>query len=232
MVDIEALFKVTYGLYLFTSFEGNKYNGLLGNTFCQVNSEPPTFQIIINKESYTHNMVETSGLYGVSALSQDAPFEFFGKFGFRSGREINKFESVNFKIAEKGVPVILDYSIAYYVCEVFKSVDLGSHSIFIGNLLESAVLTEDQPLTYAYYRDVKKGKTSKFAPTYVNIHDKKIIKEDIRMEKYVCEVCGYVYDPAAGDPDAGIKPGTSFQDLPENWLCPVCGAPKDEFKKE
>src|SRR5208282_1184460 len=99
--------------YLITSFEGKRYNGLLGNTFCQVNSDPPTFQVIINKESYTFHMIERSGLFGVSALSRDAPFEFFGKFGFKSGRDIDKFANIKFKLAERGVPVILDYAVAY-----------------------------------------------------------------------------------------------------------------------
>ena len=133
MVDLEALFKVTYALYLVTSFEGGKYNGLLGNSFCQVNSEPPTFLVIINKESYTHHMIEATGLFGVSELAQDAPFEFFGPFGFKSGKNTDKFAKINYKIAEKGVPVILDNAVAYFVCEVFKTIDMGSHTIFIGN---------------------------------------------------------------------------------------------------
>ncbi len=230
MVDLEALFKVSYGLYIMTSLKDGRYNGFLGNTFCQVNSEPPTFQIIVNKGSFTYPMIEASRLFGISALSVETPFSFLGKFGFKTGRDIDKFEGVNYRLAERGVPVILDFTIAYFVCDVFKEVDMGSHTIFIGNLLEAEILSETAPLTYAYYRDVKKGKTSVNAPTYIKPEN--LRKEEKAMDKYVCEVCGYVYDPAAGDTDTGIKPGTKFEDIPNNWVCPVCGAPKDQFKKE
>jgi len=167
MLDINAIFKVTYGLYIVTSFLNEKHNGFIANTFCQVNSEPPTFQIIVNKNNYTYDMILKSGFYGVSVLSQDAPFKLIGLFGFKSGKDVDKMVGLNIKISQEGVALLLDYSVAHLVCKVFKTVDVNSHSIFIGNLTESEVLNDKIPLTYDYYRNVIKGKTSKNAPTYV-----------------------------------------------------------------
>ncbi len=231
-MDINTIFKVGYGLYILSSMKGERYNGCIINTISQVNSEPITFQAIISKMNYTYEFIKESGLFSVSILNQDVPFPFIGTFGFKSGRDINKFQNIKYKLGEKKVPIVLDHTVAYLVCEVFQTVDVNTHTMFIGNLIDAEILSDATPLTYAYYRDFKKGKSSKNAPTYINpaILEKK--KEETDMDKYVCEVCGYVYDPSAGDPDSGIKPGTKFEDLPADWVCPVCGAGKEEFKRE
>ncbi len=102
---------------------------------------------------------------------------------------------------------------------------MGTHTIFIGEVVDAAVLTDEEPMTYAYYHLVKRGATPKAAPTY--------LKEEggDRMDTYECTVCGYIYDPEKGDPDSGIAPGTPFEELPDDWVCPVCGAAKDQFEK-
>ena len=87
-------------------------------------------------------------------------------------------------------------------------------------------------MTYEYYHKVKGGFSPKTAPTYYKIIDKEKKKEKEKMDKYVCKICGYVYDPEAGDPDNGIKPGTKFEELPDNWVCPLCGASKSDFEKQ
>jgi rubredoxin len=93
-------------------------------------------------------------------------------------------------------------------------------------------MTQDKLMTYENYHEIKGGKSPKNAPTYIKEEEKEIKKEVEKMEKYICTVCGYTYDPEKGDPDNGIKPGTKFEDLPDNWVCPVCGAAKDAFEKE
>ncbi len=167
MLDINAIFKVTYGLYIVTSFYDGKHNGFIANTFCQVNSEPATFEVIVSKNNYTHDMISKSNLFGVCALSQDTPFKIIGLFGFKSGRDLNKMEGLNVKISQSGISLPLDYSVALFVCKVFKTVDVNTHSIFIGDLIEAEILNNRPLLTYDYYRNVIKGKTSKNAPTYV-----------------------------------------------------------------
>jgi rubredoxin len=91
------------------------------------------------------------------------------------------------------------------------------------------MISDDEPMTYAFYREIKGGKSPKTAPTYIQEDFK---KEVDKMQKYKCTVCGYIYDPEQGDPDSGIKPGTLFENLPDNWVCPVCGADKSLFEKE
>ncbi len=230
MKDFETLFLINYGLYVVSSVSkvSNKINGFVANAFTQVNSDPPTFALVVNKNNLTHSFIEESGLFSLSILSINTPLNFIGLFGFKSGREIDKFQNINYITAEIGVPVVIDNAVGYLVSQVIKTIDMGSHTIFIGDLKESVTLTNEEPMTYLYYRKVKKGTTSKNAPTYIS-KDK---LEGNKMEKYVCKVCGYVYDPAVGDPDSGINPGTPFDKLPDDWVCPICGAGKDQFEKE
>jgi rubredoxin len=110
---------------------------------------------------------------------------------------------------------------------VINQVDVGTHTIFIGELVGADVLKEGQPMTYAYYHQVKRGTTPKTAPSY--IEERKEVAS--KMAKYKCSVCGYIYDPDVGDPDGDIKPGTPFEDIPDTWVCPVCGASKGQFEK-
>jgi flavin reductase (DIM6/NTAB) family NADH-FMN oxidoreductase RutF len=167
-MDLNALFKISYGIYIVSTASEGRANGFLANTVCQVNSEPPTFQVIVNKKNFTHDLIMKSGLFSVSILSQETPLPFIGQFGFKTGKDFDKLQGVSVKLAAKGTPVVTDNSIAYMVCEVFQKVDVTSHTIFIGNLLECETLSEGIPMTYAYYREVKKGTTAKNAPTYIN----------------------------------------------------------------
>lgn len=167
-MDLRALFQISYGVYIISSVRDGKYNGFVGNTVCQVNSEPPTFQVVVNKKNLTHDYIAASGLFSVSILEEEAPFPFIGNFGFKSGRDVDKFEKLNYRVGEKGVPIVTDYAAGYLVCEVFKTVDMGSHTIFIGNLIDCGTIGQGKPMTYAYYHEVKKGKTAKNAPTYVS----------------------------------------------------------------
>ena len=123
--------------------------------------------------------------------------------------------------------MVTDNALAYLEARVIQEIDVGTHTIFIGELVGADVLKEGEPMTYAYYHQVKRGTTPKTAPSY--IEEKKEAKPE--MAKYECTVCGYIYDPELGDPDNKIKPGTPFEDLPDDWVCPVCGATKGEFKK-
>ena len=222
----KALHKLSYGLYVISSKKGDKLNGQIANTVFQVTSEPPTIAVIINKQNLTHEFITESRLFTASILSQDAPLSFIGHFGFKSGRDIDKFEGINYKIGETRAPVVIDNALAYLEANVIQELSIGTHTIFVGELVGADVLREGEPMTYAYYHQVKRGTTPKTAPSY--IEEKKEVKE---MVKYECSVCGYVYDPELGDPDSGIKPGTPFEEIPDDWVCPVCGASKDQFEK-
>jgi flavin reductase (DIM6/NTAB) family NADH-FMN oxidoreductase RutF/rubredoxin len=226
-----AFYKMSYGLYIVSSVSGNCINGQIANTVFQVTSEPPTIGVSINKQNLTHDFIRESRKISVSILSEAAPMEFIGRFGFKSGREINKFEGVNYRTGQTGVPTVIDHAVAVIEAEVIGEMDCGTHRIFLGHVVDCDVFSDEEPMTYAYYHAVKGGKAPKTAPTYQPDEPKPERKEAI-MTRYVCSVCGYVYDPEKGDTDAGIKPGTKFEDLPEDWVCPVCGADKTNFSPE
>ena len=166
-------------------------------------------------------------MFTVSALSQNTPLSFIGHFGFKSGRDIDKLEGINYKTGETRTPVVTDNTLAYLEARVIQEVDVGTHTLFIGELVEAEVLKEGEPMTYAYYHQVKRGTTPKTAPSYIDEKKEAIPK----MMKYKCTVCGYIYDPELGDPDGGVAPGTPFEEIPDDWVCPICGVGKSEFKK-
>ena len=225
-MDKAAFYKLSYGLYVVSSRKDNLFNGQIANTAFQVTSEPPTIAVGINKQNLTHEYIQASGKFAVSVLSKLAPMQLIGLFGFKCGRDINKFENLNIRLGKTGVPIVLDHTIAYIEAEVVNEMDCGSHTIFVGQVRDCGILNADEePMTYAYYHEVKRGKSPKTAPTYQAPDNVE------REDRYTCSVCGYVYDPEKGDPDSGIKPGTKFTDLPADWMCPICGADKSKFEK-
>ena len=230
----KALHKISYGLYIVCSKYDNKKNGQIANAIFQVTSEPQTVAISINKQNLTHEYIDKSKIFTVSVLSRDTPMKLIGNFGFRSGRDINKFQDIKFKLSKSNVPLILDYTTACFEAKVINKIDVGTHTIFIGKVVEAEMLSDAKPMTYEYYHEVKGGYSPKTAPTYSSVVDKPKpeSREVKKMDKYRCDVCGYVYDPEKGDPDNGIEPGTDFENLPDDWVCPVCGAGKDQFSKE
>jgi flavin reductase (DIM6/NTAB) family NADH-FMN oxidoreductase RutF/rubredoxin len=234
-MDKGALQKCSYGVYVVSTQSEGKLNGQIANTACQITSEPVTVSVSLNKDNLTHDLIVKSNVFTISVLSEDVPMQFIGRFGFKSGRHTDKFDGINYKTGLTGAPIVLDYVTSYAECEVIGSMDVGTHTVFVGRVLDAEVVSDREPMTYAYYHQVKGGKSPKTAPTYVargNEGENKSEKEEQKsMEKYTCTVCGYVYDPAEGDSSAGIAPGTAFEDLPESWVCPVCGAPKSEFEK-
>lgn len=226
-MNFKALYKLSYGLYIVSSKKGNRLNGQVANSVFQVTSEPPTIAISINKGNLTHEFIKESKVLSVSMLSRDTPLFFIGRFGFKSGRDINKFEGINYEMDETQAPVLTDNTIAYLEARVTQELDVGTHTIFIGELVGADIVKEGEPMTYAYYHQVKRGTTPKRAPTYI----KEIKGVTAKVTKYKCTVCGYIYDPAKGDPDGGIKPGTPFEEIPDDWVCPVCGVAKSEFEE-
>ncbi|MFC1508069.1 rubredoxin [Candidatus Omnitrophota bacterium] len=229
-MDPNILHNIGYGMYIVSSNKGDKLNGQIVNTVFQITSEPVAIAISINKKNLTHEFIEESEHFTISILLEDTPLSFIGKFGFTSGRGGDKFKDVKFEKLASGVPAVTEHSIGYIEGKVLNKVDCGSHTIFIGEMTDSRVLKSGRALTYDYYHQVKRGTTPKTAPTF--------IKEEMsgagsgKFQKYRCTVCNYIYDPSVGDPDSGIQPGTLFEDIPESWVCPICGVSKDKFVKE
>jgi flavin reductase (DIM6/NTAB) family NADH-FMN oxidoreductase RutF/rubredoxin len=229
-MDTKVFRKISYGVYIVTSKRGDRINGQAANVVMQVCSRPPRIAIAINKTNLTHEFIQKSGVFAISILSQDAPLSLIGRFGFKSGREVDKFDGVNYRLGANSCPIIAEHTVGYLEGKVIQQFDAGTHTIFMGEVQEGRLLSDGEPMTYAYYHEVKRGTTPETAPTY--IETKKERKEEKAMKKYTCTVCGYIYDPEEGDPDNGIAPGTPFEKLPDDWTCPVCGATKDQFEPE
>ena len=213
-MDKKAFYRLSSGLYLVsTAFDG-KDNGCIINTALQVTSTPAQISVTINKENYTEQLIEKSGVFSVQALNEDADMDVIGVFGFKSGKDIEKFADISFKRDENGVPYITEKAAARFSCRVVNKMDVGTHVIFVGEVIDAEVM-EGDPMTYAYYRQVKKGGTPAKASSY---HGD--VKEDEksagRAKGWRCSICGYVYEG---------------EELPADFVCPVCGAPVSVFEK-
>jgi len=230
-METKTLYKISYGMYIVSSKKGDKFNGQIANTVFQVTADPPKVTVCINKENLTHQFIEDSQVFTVSILDENTSMKLIGHFGFKSGREFNKFKEIDYKIGMTRAPIVVQNCLGYLECEVVDSIDVGTHTVFVGKILDAQVIKEGEPMTYAYYHQVKGGRSPKNAPTYIREDREEKKKEEEKMAKYKCLICGYVYDPEKGDPDSGILPGTAFEDLSDDWVCPICGVSKDEFKK-
>ena len=241
MIDSKAFWRITYGLYVVTSRDGDRLNGQIANTVFQVTAEPARIAVSVNRGNLTHGYISRSGVFAVSCLGEETPMEFIGLFGFKSGRDVDKLAQVQHRAGVTGAPVVIENVLSVIEAKVIERLDVGTHTIFVGEVAAAEVLRPGKPLTYAYYQEIKKGLAPKSAPTY---HVPEGGAEPApapapaepapraTAKKYVCGVCGYVYDPAVGDPDGGVAPGTAFENLPADWHCPVCGAAKEEFSPQ
>ncbi len=234
-LDLDALFTLGYGLYIVASHRDGRLNGQISNAVMQVTDAPPRLAVAINAHSLTHEFISESGVFAVTVLAESAPLKLIRLFGFRSGRDTDKFSQVSYEDGSTVCPIVRDHALAGLEVRVDDRLDCGTHTIFVGEVVGARILGQGRPMTYAYYREVLGGKTPPTAPTYRPSDaarprkDRTRMKENSAMKKYICDVCGYVYDPTEGDPENGVDPGTAFRDLPDDWVCPECGAGKEEF---
>ena len=166
-MNLNTLRKIGYGMYIIGSFQGGRRNGQVANTVFQITSEPPTVAVSINKSNLTHEFIKSIRIFSASILDEATPLSFIGGFGFKSGRDVDKLQGVNYKTGQTGAPVILEHATGYLEAEVFQDVDVGTHTIFIGRIVAAEVLTEEPNMTYEYYQRVKRGTTPKTAPSYI-----------------------------------------------------------------
>ncbi len=158
--------KFQYGMYIITSAFNGKIGGQIANTVFQITSNPSTIAISISKQNNTHALLSDSKKAVISVVTEEAPFEFIGKFGFRSSRDFDKFTGVEYKQNNDGVPIVTQYSNAYFETEIVSQFETETHTLFMCKVIDCEVLNDKPTMTYDYYHKVKKGLTPKNAPTY------------------------------------------------------------------
>ena len=204
-MDNKAMYKLSYGLFVLTAKDEVEANGCITNTAIQVASDPNTISFAVNKANYTHDMVMKTKVCNISVISEKADFELFKHFGFQSGRDVDKFADYNdCKMADNGIPYITAGTNAYFSIEVTSTVDLGSHTLFIGKPTEMVVLDGAESATYAYYQSNIKPKPEKVGTTKSG--------ETV----WRCKICGYEY---------------VGEELPDDFICPLCKHPASDFEK-
>lgn len=210
---MEMLFKIVYGLYI-VSARDEKDNACVINTLLQQSSDPVKLSITVNKTNLTHDMILKTKKCAIAVLSEKTTFDTIKRFGLTAGRDVaNKFEGIETIKTAYDLLLPKDGIIGYFVMDVIETVDVDSHTIFVGNIVEKVGINDDRPLSYDYYR--------------ANIKPKRVVQ--VAIDTWECRICGYIYDPAKGDPTANIKPGTSFEELPIDWICPICKHAKVDF---
>ena len=175
--DLSALFNIGYGLYVVTCSDGKKDNGLIVNTVTQVTSTPNQIAVTINKDNYSHHIIKQSGIMNINCLSQDAPFSVFQRFGFHSGRSVDKFEGEEVFRSDNGLVFLSKHINSFMSLKVEQYVDLGTHGMFICSVTESRVISNAETMTYTYYQKNVKPKP-----------------ETQGKKGFVCKICGYVYE--------------------------------------
>lgn len=210
-----AFRNISYGVYVISTWDGERPTGCTANSAMQITSEPATIAISINHNNYTNRCIENAGKFAISILGENSDPSIIGTFGFQSGKDVNKFDSVAYDI-KADMPIIME-ACAYITCEVINKMETDTHTVFLGKVIDADILTKDNPMTYSYYHKVVKGKSPKNAPTYIAEET----KDENKSEKYVCSVCGYEYE---GD--------IPFEELPDDYTCPICGQPKSVFVKK
>ena len=258
-MDMKVMNKISYGLYVLSARCGNQYNGCIINTLSQVTTSPNRVSVTVNKGNFTEYMVRTSGRFNVSLIDESADFSLFTHFGFQSGRWCNKFFDFPLEKAANGIPFVRKGVCAYLSCTVVQSVDLGTHTMFIADVDDGEILSDNAPMTYAYYHANVKPKPQAAA------------SDDGAGERWICNICGYIYEGhlpdnficplckhGAADFSPIDKDGNGIKDAPapqaaasdgeEKWVCnvcgyvhegpltddfvcPICGVGKDDFSK-
>ena len=175
--DLSALFNIGYGLYVVTSNDGKKDNGLIVNTVSQLTSTPNRVSVTINKANYSHHVIKQTGIMNVNCLSVEAPFKVFETFGFQSGRAVDKFANCDVSRSDNSLVFLPRYINSFMSLKVEDYVDLGTHGMFICSVTEARVMNDKETMTYTYYQKNVKPKP-----------------ETDGKKGFVCKVCGYVYE--------------------------------------
>lgn len=211
-MDKKVLRNLSYGVYVVTSRDKDKNVGCIANSIMQVTSNPSVIAVSINHDNYTNKVIKENNKFGVSILKETTDAKIIGTFGYKSSKDIDKFDGIKFKeILE--IPV-LENTCGYMVCKVIDTMETSTHTIFLGEVIEADDYSTENAMTYKYYHENLKGSSPKNAPTYEETITSQVDKES-KKRKWRCSICGYIHEA---------------DELPDDFKCPICGVGKEYFE--
>lgn len=208
-MDTKVLRNLSYGVYITTTMDGTQPVGCVTNSVMQITSDPTTIAVSINHDNYTNECIKKYQKFAINIMPESVDMDWIGTFGFETSKEKNKFDGIDYK--EMDVLPTLPHTCGVLLCEVVDIKETSTHTIFIGKLINTIPAEKQNPMTYAYYHEVKKGTAPKKAPTY-------IVEETpaTGIIRWVCSICGYSVEAKV---------------LPDDFICPICGKGKEFFNK-
>lgn len=212
MIDSKALFNISYGIFLLGTAYDGKINASINNTCMQVAIDPVRVVLACRNDSYTCELLKKSKKYALSIFDEKVSFDTIRRFGFTSGRDTDKFEGIQYKTDMSGMPYIEENVCAVLGCTINEMKDLGSHMLFICNVDDARLLNGEKPLTYLYYQTkIKPSQAVTNTAKEISPSKNPIVEKPVGWR---CSICGYTY---------------YGEDLPADFLCPVCGNPAEDF---
>ena len=219
-MDAKAMFSFSYGLYVVSANDGENVGACLINTALQVTGDPLQVAVTLNKQNHTTQVVKAAEHFTLTVVSKTADMPFIGRFGFKSSADVDKFEGITTKTSLLFDPYTPEHACAMVCCAVVNTIDLGTHVMFIGEVCDAERVSDEEPMTYAYYHSVLKGNTPPKASSYIEGEDptKPVVPVSAPKHHFRCNICGYVYE-------------TTDEELPADFRCPVCGVGPENFTK-
>ena len=211
-MDKKVLRNLSYGVYVVTSRDKDKNVGCIANSIMQVTSNPSVIAVSINHDNYTNKVIKENNKFGVSILKETTDAKIIGTFGYKSSKDNDKFDGINFKEISE-IPV-LENTCGYMVCKVIDTMETSTHTIFLGEVIEADDYSTENAMTYKYYHENLKGSSPKNAPTYEETSISQVDK-DSKKRKWKCSICGYIHEA---------------DELPDDFKCPICGFGKEYFE--
>lgn len=202
MIEKEAMYKLTYGLFVLTAQDGAKQNGCIVNTVTMLTDSPKRITVFVNKANYTEKLLREGRVFNVSVLTESAPFDIFKQFGFQSGRDVDKFAGGVYPKTENGLYYLAEHTNAVLSAKVVDAYDYDTHTLFVAEVTEAKTLSGEKSASYEYYQTNIKPKPAAAQTTG-------------GKKRWVCKVCGYVYEG---------------EELPSDFVCPLCKHPAEDFE--
>ena len=204
MIEKEAMFKITYGLFMLTTTDGEKQNGCIVNTVSMLTDNPKRIVVFVNKTNYSEELLRKTGIFNVSILTESTSFDVFRQFGFQSGRDVDKFAGGRYETSENGLYYLTDCANAVLSGKVVDYYDYGTHTLFVAEVTEAKTLSAEKSVSYEYYQSNIKPRPNAEPPKTEG------------KGKWVCKICGYVHEG---------------EELPDDFICPWCKHPAEDFEK-